>query len=62
MSKQINKIIAAYAIIALVTYGHVYNNTTFINNPQAGDRMIAGVFCGALWPLYLSVKLWENHQ
>ena len=60
--------IAAYALIAMLTFGFAFNNQPPISKKIDGtdrathdaDRFFLGALSGIFWPLYLSVKIFEK--
>ena len=60
--------IAAYALIAMLTFGFAFNNQPptmktiggIERATQDADRFFIGAISGIFWPLYLSVKIFEK--
>ena len=49
--------LTAYALIALTTFGHAYNNIEVTKPSIAGEqeqRLFGGLGCAVFWPLYWS--------
>jgi hypothetical protein len=53
--------IAAYILVAIISFGHAYNNVELSNAKARDDeplfRSLSGLMCGGLWPLYWSVHM-----
>ena len=63
--------IAAYAVVAIFTFGHAYNGVPdeeagkfggveYVIQNGGGIKTVVGIASGAFWPLYWSVKFQEK--
>jgi hypothetical protein len=64
------RLIIAYAFVAMITYGHAYNTRPDVQPMFTGqeikqsttEKAIDSIFIAALWPLYVSINMWEGKQ
>jgi hypothetical protein len=57
--KIITFCLVIYMLIGVVTFGHCWNKNEFRYNDQ---QVLASGASAVLWPIYISVKLWEKDE
>lgn len=69
--KKLLAVLAAYAIAAIVTYGHAWENLdsceigVFTGNAyrrDSADRFMLSTLSAVFWPLYTSMKAFEKSK
>lgn len=62
MSKMLKGSAVAYALMAVVVFGHAH--TTQKKFETLGEdlvaRVVASMVCSVFWPLYVSSKAWKH--
>ena len=60
MKNKIEIAIAIYAIGAVITYGHAWNQNWTAKDKEIGRREIESGIASVVWPLYWSAQLWKK--
>lgn len=50
------KLLIAYTLAGLITYGHAWRT---IQADDLFQRTVCAAFVAAVWPLYVSVEAWK---
>ena len=64
----VERCVAAYALVAVITFGHAYSETPDQWTDYDGhahvftppEKSLASLFCSAFWPLYWSAQGWKR--
>jgi len=55
-----SKYLIAYAVVAVITFGHSYNSSYEKKEDDSGIKsIIVASLSAGYWPLYWSVRAWE---
>lgn len=60
--KNIKILLSIYAIIGVITFGHVWNRPWNDRQIEGGGQCLASMVSSAVWPLYWSVVVWEKND
>jgi len=60
MNKIQKSALALYILIGVLSFGHSFNRDWTPQEKESGGQLLASMASGALWPLYVSVVLFEK--
>jgi len=60
MNKIQQTALALYVLIGVLSFGHSWNREWLPREKESGGQLLASMASGALWPLYVSVVIFEK--